>query len=506
MSGRVYLVGAGPWDPGLLTVRGRALLSRADTVLYDYLVNPALLEHTSPDAKLIPTGVAQARMSQTEICERLVEECQAGRQVVRLKGGDPFVFGRGGEEAEALSAAGLPFEVVPGVTAAVAACAYAGIPVTHRDFGSSLGICTGHTKEDAADPLDWSALAAMTTIVFYMSAKRLGRIQEKLLEAGRSPDTPVGLIRWATRPDQTVVETTLADMTAAAQHHGLAAPLTVIIGSIVGLRSQISWYEHRPLHGRRIVVTRSQRQSGQLIELLSDSGAEVLSYPAIKFEAMTEAFDAVLSNFSRFDWVVFTSVNGVDYFLDQLLARGADLRLLSHLKIACVGPATEAGLLRRGLRADVVPKKFVAEGLLDALASYELAGNNILIPRALVARDTLPDALSDFAHVTILPVYKTVAGDVDPNTHARVAAGEADMVTFTSSSTVSQFVARFSEKEIEQIKANCVVACIGPITAKTASAFGFRVVAVAAEYTVPGLLLAARQYFGDVDNRSLPIH
>ena len=344
MAGRVYLVGAGPWDPGLLTLRGQSLLRRADTVLYDYLVNPEILQHTRAEAHLIPTGRAGRRMTQDQICQRLVDECRLGRQVVRLKGGDPFVFGRGGEEAEALRREGLDFEVVPGVTAAIASCAYAGIPVTHRDYGSTLAFCTGHLREDEpADELNWDALAAMSTVVFYMAAKRLDSVREQLLAAGRSPTTPVALIRWATRPDQKTLITDLNELVRVAAEHNMGAPLTVIVGEIVNLRQAISWCEKRPLFGQRIVVTRSHQQRGLMSTRLSDLGAQVIPYPTIDFEPIREGLAALMPNLSTFDWIVFTSVNAVDYFLNQVLETGVDFRIFGATKVAGIGPATSDG-------------------------------------------------------------------------------------------------------------------------------------------------------------------
>jgi len=507
VAGRVYLVGAGPWDPGLLTLRGQTLLRRADTVIYDYLVNPEILQHTRADALLVPTGRSSYRMTQAEICQRLVDECRLGRHVVRLKGGDPFVFGRGGEEAEALRKVGLEFEVVPGVTAAIASCAYAGIPVTHRDYGSTLGLCTGHSRDDEPDTdLNWGALASLDTIVFYMAAKRLSRVRDNLIAAGRPQKTPVALVRWATRADQQTVVTDLDGMVDAAAAQKMTAPMTIVIGEIVNLRRTISWYEKRPLFGQRIVVTRSHRQRGELSTRLSDLGAQVIPYPTIDFEPIPDGIAEVISTFQCFDWVVFTSANAVNFFLDQLLDAGADLRIFGTIKIACIGPATAEGLVKRGLVADLVPKRYVAEGLLDALGQVGLAGQKILIPRALIARNTLPDALRVAADVVVLPVYKTVPAQVDLGVHERLIDGAFDIITFTSSSTVTNFVSKFNSTNLEHIRSTCVVVCIGPVTAQTAAENGFRVVAVAHEYTIDGLVQSLEEYVSSVDKADYSDH
>jgi len=327
----------------------------------------------------------------------------------------------------------------------------------------------------------------MSAVVFYMSAKRLVQVRDGLLGAGRGPDTPVAIIRWATRPDQKTVVTALDSMVQAAEDADMGPPLTVIIGDIVGLRQQIQWYEQRPLFGRRIVVTRSQRQQQDFCLQLHELGADVLAYPTIAFEAVNIGHDKVIEEFDTFDWVLFTSANGVDFFLDSLASKNLDNRIFGTTRIACIGPVTARRLLARGLRADLVPDRYVAEALIESLLAIGIDGQKILIPRAERAREILPDALGARARVQVLPVYRTVPGEVDPQVHDRVARGEVDVVTFTASSTVEHFVSSFSAEELAAIQKHAVAACIGPITAETARMAGFRVDVVAQAYTIRGL-------------------
>jgi uroporphyrinogen III methyltransferase/synthase len=491
VGGRVYLVGAGPWDPGLLTVRGRALLRRADAVLYDYLVNPAVLDVVKPDAALVPAGAPPNRMSQDQISAELVRRAKAGETVVRLKGGDPFVFGRGGEEAEALVEAGIPFEVVPGVTAAVASAAYAGIPVTHRAYGSSVTLVTGYpwAERNVQSP-DWAALARMDTVVFYMAARRLAFISAQLIAAGKAPDTPVALIRWASRPAQRTRVTRLADAAAVAAAEGYSAPLSVIIGEVVRLRARIGWYEKLPLYGVNVAITRSAGQRGPLADGVRALGGEIIPVPTIAFEAADpEPVRRACQALGTYDWVIFTSANGVDYFLDALYGNGGDPRRFGEARLACIGPATARRLRERGLVADLVPETYVAEALLSALVASTLTDRRILIPRAEVAREVLPDGLrAAGAEVDVVAVYRTVRPEVNEEYRSRVVAGDVELVTFTSSSTVTHFCALFAPEELAMIRQKVVAACIGPITAQTAIEAGLRAQVVAERYTIPGLV------------------
>jgi len=489
--GHVYLVGAGPWDPGLLTLRGRALLERADVVVYDYLVNPEMLASLPPKVERRCVGGPADRLDQAEINALLVELALEGRVVVRLKGGDPFVFGRGGEEADALVSAGVAFEVVPGVTAAIACAAYAGIPVTHRGFGSTLAFCTGHEATDKAESdVDYGALARMATVVFYMGARAMPHLARRLIDAGRAPTTPVALVRWATRPDQSTVETTLAAC-ADGSAPAVEPPMIALVGDVVSLRRRIGWYERRPLHGRRVVVTRSAGQQGPLAERLRELGAEVVPFPTLDFAPPTDpsALASAVERLSTFDWVLLTSANGVDRVLDAVSAHGRDARAFGRARIACVGPATARRLAERGLVADLVPAEAVAESLFEALAAETIAGRRFALFRAEVAREVLPERLrAAGAEVEVVAAYRTVAAPVDEAIRSRIAAGDVDLVTFTASSTVQHFLSRFSPEAQARLFAQVPAVCIGPVTAQTARDAGFRVEAVADPYTVSGLL------------------
>jgi uroporphyrinogen III methyltransferase/synthase len=490
--GVVYLVGAGPWAPGLLTLRGAQVLGRADVVVYDYLANPELLRHC-PRAETILVGEGPHRKTQAEINDLLVELGLAGRVVVRLKGGDPFVFGRGGEEAEALAGAGVPFEVVPGVTAAIAGAAYAGIPVTHRGFGPTLTLVTGHGKADQ-DPIagvDWAAVARMSTVALYMAARNLPAIASALMAAGRSPETPVAMVRWATRVDQQTLVSTLGEAAADAERAGLAAPMTVVVGEVVRLRETIRWFERRALHGLRIVVTRSAGQSGPFVERLDDLGAECILLPTIEFAPPRDAapLTEALGRLDTYDWVIFTSANGVDFALDALRAAGRDARAFGRARIACIGPATARRLAERGLLADRVPETFVAEALLEQFVAEGITGRRYLLLRAEVAREILPDALrAGGGAVDVVVAYRTQAAVVEPAALARIRRGEVDVLTFTASSTVRHFCDLVGPEAVAALQARVPALCIGPVTAETARDAGFRVAATAESFTIPGLV------------------
>lgn len=481
----VYLVGAGPGDPGLITVRGAQLLARADCVVHDRLANPVLLDLAPPGAERVPVGKSPGatEMTQDEINHVLVDRARRHGTVVRLKGGDPFVFGRGGEEAEALADAGVRFEVVPGVTSAIAAPAYAGIPVTHRTAGTHFTVVTGH--EDPAKgrtDTDWDALArAGGTLVILMGASRIATIAERLIAGGRAPDTPVAAIRNGTRPDQHTVRATLATIGDA----GVRAPSAIVVGAVAGLH--YPWFELRPLLGRRIVVTRAAEQAGELRHALEALGAFVIDLPTIAIAPL--AFDP--PQLRDFAWVVFTSANGVGAFFEQALnARGLDARELGGARIAAIGTGTEAALARHGIRANLVPPRFVAESLVDA---FPAGAGRVLVARAEVARDVLPDGLAEKGwNVEVLDVYRTLAGRPDPGAVAAVRAGEVDAVTFTSSSTVRNFfevVGPFAGPPP-------LVVSIGPVTSETARALGYRVDGEASEHSIAGLVAAVRECLG----------
>jgi uroporphyrinogen III methyltransferase/synthase len=478
----VYLVGAGPGDPGLLTVRGAELLPRADVVVYDRLASPALLELVRAEAELVDVGKAPGRvaMTQEQINELLVDRGRAGLEVVRLKGGDPFVFGRGGEEAEACRDAGVVFEVVPGITSAIAAPAYAGIPVTHRGLSTSVTVVTGHedpTKETT--DTDWEALArAGGTLVVLMGAGRVSEIVKALIAGGRDAATPVAAVRWGTRPEQRTVRATLETI----DQLGVEAPSAIVVGAVAGL--DLGWFETRPLFGRSIVVTRAREQASELRTRLEQLGAEVIELPSIALEPVAFSLPAL----DPYEWIVFTSANGVKAFFDEgLVAAGLDARALAPARVAAIGPGTSDALAARGVRADLVPPRFVAESLVEAFPDPERAAARVLVARADSARDVLPEGLGARGYeVDVLAVYRTVPVAPDADQLRRVQSGEVDAVTFTSSSTVKNFCAAVGPFAVPQP----AVISIGPVTSETARELGLRVDTEADPHTIDGLVAA----------------
>ena len=492
MSGRAYLVGAGPGDPGLLTVRGRDLLATADVVMHDRLGTAELLPLAPASAEIVDVGKApgDVAMTQEQINDRLCAGVRAGHHVVRLKGGDPFVFGRGGEEAIALAAAGLPFEVVPGITSAIAAPAYAGIPVTHRGLATSVTVVTGH--EDPAKPetqTDWAALAALPgTLVLLMSVRRWESIADALIAGGRDPGEPAAAVRWGTTPSQQVVTSDLAGLGAAMGRAGIGAPAVIVVGSVAGEDVRREWFTG-PLFGRRVVVTRARAQAGALSERLRGLGAEVIELPTIRIRPLADPLiDAACGDIGRYRMLVLTSVNGVDCLFERLAEVGRDARALDPAcEVVAIGPATAERLAARGLRADLVPERYVAEGILDALGDRELAGVPVLVARAAEARPELVAGLrARGAEVAEVAVYAT---EVEDPPRGRVeAALAADVITFTASSTVRNFAGLLTPLEIDQLAARVVT--IGPITSATAREAGFAVAAEANPHTIPALVEA----------------
>jgi uroporphyrinogen III methyltransferase/synthase len=496
ISGKVYLVGAGPGDPALLTLRGKHCLEQADVILYDYLANPRLLDLARPSAQRIYVGRRGrgAYQDQQEVNALMIEHARAGRTVVRLKGGDPFVFGRGGEEAEAIAAAGLPFEVVPGVTSAVAVPAYAGIPVTHRTMASTVAFVTGHedaAKEDTA--LEWPRLAtAEGTLVFLMAMKNLPNIVGRLLAEGRAADTPVAAIRWGTRPNQRTVVGTLGTIVEQVRSEDLGPPSVIVVGDVVQLRDRLNWFETRPLFGKRILVTRPRDQASELSARLAAYGAEPIEIPMIEIvppEDWTE-MDGAIKELHRYQWLVFTSVNGIAPFMERLRHQRRDARALSGLRLCCIGPRTADELNRYGLQADVIPTEYQAEGLIEAMTRAGVAGQSVLIARAAAARELLPEQLRELGcDVRIVTAYRTVRpAEQDARLRERFQEGAIEVATFTSSSTVMNFAQWFpSPADMQQLLKGVTIACIGPITAKTARDHGLSVAIVPAENTVPAL-------------------
>jgi uroporphyrinogen III methyltransferase/synthase len=498
-AGKVYLVGAGPGDPGLLTLKGKRCLEEADVVVYDALANPRLLRHTRSGAELIYAGKRGGAhaLPQAQIEQLLVEHACAGRMVVRLKGGDPFLFGRGGEEAEALVAAGIPFEVVPGVSAAVAVPAYAGIPLTHRDLTSSVAFITGHedpTKDESR--LDWAALAkGIGTLVFFMGVSRLPEIVRGLLEHGRPPDTPAALIRWGTRAEQAVVSGRLADLVQKGQ--GVSPPALIVVGDVVGLGEKLAWTRAMPLFGKRVLITRTREQASALAERLEAAGAEVVEFPTIAIAPPDswEPLDRALARLAEYRAVILTSSNGVEALRERLRAVGADARSFAGKLLVAIGPATAAALESLGLRADLVPKEFTAEGLVEALGD-QVTGARVLLARAAEAREVVPEQLTARgARVDVVPAYRTVMPDQDPEPiRAMLREGQVHAVTFTSSSTVRHFV-RMVGPEAGALLRRIAVASIGPITAETAERNGIVTSIMPARYTIPALSEAIIAHF-----------
>ena len=495
-TGKVFLVGAGPGDPGLITVKGLNCIARADVVVYDYLASPTLLAHANPDAEMIYVGKkgGDHTLPQDGINALIVEKARQGNVVARLKGGDPFIFGRGGEEAEVLIAAGIPFEVVPGVTAAIGASAYAGIPLTHRDYTSDVAFVTGHEDPTKAESsVDWKALATgIGTLVFFMGVKNLPTIADNLVANGRSADTPVAVIRWGTTPKQKTVTGTLDTIVDETRKAGIKAPAIIIVGGVVNLRKTMQWFEKRPLMGRRIVVTRAREQASDLVHQLTEYGAECIQCPTIQVVPPLDwaPVDKAIETIDRYDWIVFTSVNGVDYFFRRLFEKGLDLRALGHIKTAAIGPATADRLKARGLSSDIIPKSYRAESVVEAFAAKSVKGSKVLLPRAKEARSVLPVELTRMgATVDEVTVYETrQVENSAADLIGRLAAGTIDMVTFTSSSTAKNFHHLLPPERVDELMKGVTVASIGPITSQTARDLGLSVTIEAEQYTIPGLI------------------
>jgi uroporphyrinogen III methyltransferase/synthase len=509
MQGKVYLIGAGPGDPDLITVKGKACIEKADVVIYDYLASPALLKYASRTAELIYVGKkgGDHTLSQDGINALIVDKAKTGANVARLKGGDPFVFGRGGEEAEVLVAAEIPYEIVPGVTSAVAAPAYAGIPLSHRKLTSTIAFITGHedpTKEESS--INWSALArGIGTLVFFMGIKNLPKITQQLIDNGKSPQTPVALIRWGTTPNQVTVTGTLDTIAAQAEKAGLKAPAIIVVGEVVGLRPTLKWFESRPLLGKRIVVTRARAQASDLVKMLSDLGADCFEFPTIQVVAAddTQPLQNAIANLCAYDWIVFTSVNGVTFFFEKLFEQKIDVRALGHLRVAAIGPATAERLLEFGLQTDIIPQNYQAESVVAAFLRENVKGKKILLPRAKEARPILPVELAKIgADVDEVTAYRT--RQVQDNADLLIKELEEkniDLITFTSSSTVKNFKALLPADKFSRLIEGIVVASIGPITADTAKDLGFEVHITAESFTIPGLCEAILQYFQQESKR-----
>jgi uroporphyrinogen III methyltransferase / synthase len=486
--GKVYLVGAGPGDPDLITVKGRRILATADSILYDRLANDALLDIAPIGAERLYVGKKKSAhaFTQEEVCQMMIERARRGLTVVRLKGGDPFIFGRGGEEAEALADAGVAFEVVPGVTTPLGIAAYTGVPLTHRDHTSVVTFITGH----AVSQIDWDKIGAAETLVIFMGLTTFGAIAREIMARGRSPETPAMAVRWATRPDQRTLVGTLATLPGLIEQRGLKPPATIIVGEVVRLRHKLNWFERLPLFGARIVITRAQEQAGGLASRLRELGADVVELPSIEIRPAADyaPLDTAIANLGVYDWLIFTSANGVRFFLDRLDRSPHDLRAIRG-RVAAIGPATQAALEAIHLKVDRIGREFVAESLLEAMATENLGGKRILLARAAVARDTLPVGLrARGAQVDVATAYRTGAPQ-NLSALARellAAPRKPDWITFTSSSTVENLVTAAGAEALAGIR----VASIGPVTSATARRLGIEVAAEASRFDENGLIEA----------------
>ncbi len=503
---KVYLVGGGPGDPGLITLKGLDCIKQADVLVYDYLVDGRLVDEAGEDCERVYMGkkAGEHTLRQEEINDLLVERAKRGKVVVRLKGGDPFVFGRGGEEALALSEAGVEFEVVPGVTAAVAAPAYAGIPLTHRGLTSTLALITGHedpTKEGS--DIDWSSISTgIGTLVFFMGVGNLPGIVKKLVENGRSQDTPVALIRWGTKPCQMTVVGSLRDIVEKVESHDLKPPAVIVVGDVVKLRENLNWFENKPLFGMRILVTRSRDQASELSRRLEDFGALAMEFPTISIKEPHDwrPLDNAIRKIVSFDWIVFTSANGVDKFFLRFFQLVGDIRKLGGIKICAIGPASAERIERRYIKVDLLPESNTSDSIVSAFGKMgNISGLKFLLPRADIAGDFLPDHLRRTgAEVVNVAAYRNVRPErVDDGILALLKEGKVDMMTFASSSTVKNIADIIGKERFKDIINDVKVASIGPVTSRTILELGGKIDIEADEnnITIPGLVDAIVSYY-----------
>ncbi|VAX32488.1 Uroporphyrinogen-III methyltransferase / Uroporphyrinogen-III synthase [hydrothermal vent metagenome] len=503
-QGRVILVGAGPGDEGLLTLRGKEWLERADVIVYDHLVNWNMMRFAHANAETIYAGkkAGHASFEQEKINEILIDNARQGKTVVRLKGGDPFIFGRGGEEAIALKNAGIPIFVVPGVTSPVGVAAYAGIPLTHRDISSTVSIITGSNEKNRGDMhIDWEKIASRSgTLVFLMGARKLPLICDKLIRFGKDPDTPIAVIQWGTTARQKTWTGTLKTIVDIAMKENIAPPALTIIGEVVAMKPLIEWYEALPLFGKTVVITRAENQGDSMIQQLQEKGAEPVSFPVIQTVPPDDwsPLDRALACLSEYHGLIFTSVDGVKFFMRRLKETAQDIRELKGVRIYTIGPKTEKAVRDFGMQVDCVPENFVAESLIESLGRENVQGKRFLIPRALVAREILPDQLRAMgAEVDVVPAYQTVPPTRKNEVLAqRLQEGTVDVITFTSSSTVTNFLEQ-TGAELRPHLEGITFACIGPITADTAKKNGLKVAIIPKEFTVDALVTAIENHYAD---------
>ena len=466
-------------------------------MVHDYLVGKEILRHAGKDARLVYVGKigGHHNISQENLNRILVEEALRGNTVVRLKGGDPFIFGRGGEEAEVLREAGVPFEVVPGITSAISVPAYAGIPLTHRKFTSTLAFVTGHEDPDKSESrIDWKKISTIETIVFLMGVRNLSKIAFNLMENGRSPDTPVALIRWGTTPDQETLTGTLGDIAALVEEKKFLPPAVFVVGDVVRLRERLGWFEKKPLFGKGIVVTRPEGQSEEFAALLRDEGARVISFPTIRIMPPEDYndLDRAIENIDKYHWVVFTSANGVKFFFERFCKLRNDIRDLKGVKICTIGPATQARVEGYNIRVDMVPEEYISDGVVDAFRDMDVAGENVLLPRAEVAGNIIPDGLSALgANVDVAVAYRTVSSGEDGEAIKELMdSGKIDVITFTSPSTVTNFMNIIGSEAI--IPNHIKIACIGPVTENACRKAGLEIDIMQGPYSIPGLIEAIK--------------
>lgn len=501
-QGIVYLVGAGPGDPGLITVKGLECIKKAEVLVYDRLASKRLLSYAPKNCEMIYVGKLPDRhtLRQEEINQLLVDKGLEGKVVTRLKGGDPYVYGRGGEEGELLRANNVPFEVVPGITSAIAVPAYAGIPVTHRDCTSSFAIITGHedpTKDESS--IAWDKISTgIGTLVFLMGVGNLPFIVKNLVDNGRPAKTPVALIRWGTRPEQRVLTGTLTDIVEKVKEAGFTSPAIIIVGDVVKLRDTLSWFEHKPFFGKRVVVTRSREQASDLSRRIEEMGGEAWEFPAIEI-ADPEDFgpmDAAIKELDSYNWLIFTSVNGVDSFFNRLRHHKCDIRDLKGAKICAIGPKTKERLEEMCLHVEYVPAEYRAEAVIEGLRGKLNPGEKVLLPRADIARAILPETLKNEmgADVNNVVAYRTVRGSGDASLLKELLEeGIIHYVTFTSSSTVKNFVEMLDADNLHDLLNGVKLVSIGPITSEAARDLGLKIDIEATEYTIDGLVEALKQ-------------
>ncbi|MDM8535318.1 uroporphyrinogen-III C-methyltransferase [Desulfobacterales bacterium HSG17] len=502
-KGMVYLIGAGPGDPDLITLKGQKCMQKADVVIYDYLAAPQHLAFSPENAEKIYVGKkgGDHTLSQEGINALLVEKANQGHCVARLKGGDPFIFGRGGEEIEALLAENISFEVVPGVTSPIAATAYAGIPLTHRRFTSSVAFITGHedpTKKESS--INWSALAeGIGTLVFLMGIKNLPNIRDNLVNAGKSPQTPTAVVRWGTTPRQKTVQGTLATIHEKVLAAGIKAPAIIVVGEVVQLREQMRWFENRPLLGKRMVITRSRAQASNLVEQLEAHGTDCMVCPMINIIPPDDfsPLDTAIGNLSDYDWIIFTSVNGVDSFFERLFAAGLDARVIGSVQIAVIGPATRDRLRCFGINSDILPDSYRAESVVEAFQNVNMKGKKVLLPRARKARPVIPVELSKMeAIVDEIACYQThTVPESKSQLITALTEKKVDLITFTSSSTVENFIEMMSGSDKQALLEGVILASIGPITTQTATEHGLDVQIEAEKFTIEGLVEAILDHY-----------